>query len=157
MSPTTITHPDTFATEGWLISGDWFQYLLMTEAEAGLSLCKSADLQGSNNNVWIFWLIKFHFSIFISYILGRSQGIHLNRELRKHWSHVSRFLVPRECLSFNNFLLKLCTVSVPQECEGAICWWKHWMKWTKGKLVGQNDEGIFNLSAQYCQMVLHKK
>lgn len=28
------------------------------------------------------------------------------------------------------------------------------MKWTKGKLVGQNDEGIFHLSALYYQMVL---
>lgn len=90
MSPTNMTHPDIFATERWLVSGVWFQYLPMAEAEAGL--CKSADLRGSNNNVWILWLIKFHFSTFISFILARSQEIHLNSELRKHWFSVDKIL-----------------------------------------------------------------
>lgn len=156
MSPTAIAHPDTFPTERWLISGDWFQHLLMTEAEDGLCLCKSEDLQGSNNNVWILWLLKFPFSIFISYILARSQGIHLNGEPRKQWSSVGKILRTQRMF----VLSKLCSMimeKVPQKCKEAICRWKHWMKWTKGKLASKNDDSIFHLIAQCCQMALHTR
>lgn len=81
-----VHNPYSFATERWLISRERCQDLPMSEAGGGLCLCKSEDLQGSSNSVWLLWLLKLNFSIFVSYLWSNSWGTHLNREpVSKIW------------------------------------------------------------------------